>query len=587
MAQIICDILSKQNDEFNRNDFLNFKKDDEIKSYSNREFYNNALFFACGLREMNIDPKSFIANFSYQNPTWLIVDFGAILSGMITVPIFHNISSHNLLFQIKDANIKVIFSDDLSLIDFPEIHQLDIKIIYLNKNDLAIKKFDEKKLIAFDDVILLGREAINQKKYSFKSLSNQINENDLATIIYTSGSTGNPKGVELTHKNLISQIEATEKFFPLKDNDIALSYLPLAHIFERMVMMYYISQGIKIYFIDDVKKISQYLHQIRPTLMTTVPRVLEKVYLGINNKIEESDFVKKIIGKLAIKKALTKNINYPKSFIDKIYDNLVYKKFRDVFGGRVNMIICGGAMISEDMERFFRNIGLAIYPGYGMTETSPVISANCPKAYRFRTVGKPFNNVEVRINQEKELEVKGPNIMKCYHNQPELTQKIISNDGWLKTGDLAEIDNDGFIKIIGRKKELFKSAYGKYIAPVPIEQKIVQDLGFLTGAIIIAESKQFTSALLFPDFELLAKLKNKLSYNDSDQNFLESSELKDYCQEKIEDINKKLDKWEKIVKFEVIKDNISIESGEITPSMKLKRSVLEKKYQDIINNLYS
>ena len=352
-------------------------------------------------------------------------------------------------------------------------------------------------------------------------------------------------------------------------------------------MMYYISQGIRIYFVDDVKNLGNYLQEFRPTLMTTVPRVVEKIYLGINAKINSTSFIKKIIAKAAINRALNKDVNIKGNIIDKIYDKLIYKKLRKFFGSNMKMIICGGAMISDNMERFYRNIKINIYPGYGMTETSPVIATNCPKNYRFQTVGKLYDNVEARLTKDSELEIRGPNVMKAYHNRAELTKKIIDKNGWLKTGDLAQIDKDGYIKLIGRKKELFKTAYAKYVTPVPIEQKIIQELGFLIGAQIIAESRQYVIALLFPDFTLIQNYKKMLSYNDSDKNFINSVELNQYVSKKIDKINTQFDRWQQIKKFIIISDEISIETGEITPSMKLKRAIIEQKYSKIIDDIYN
>jgi long-chain acyl-CoA synthetase len=583
----LCDLIYEQKRLFKKSDFLNYKIAGKLHSISNQEFYNKTLYLACALKEIGVKKGDRLANYSYQSPKWLIIDMGAILASMVSVPIFSNISTDNLIFQLKDSDVKIIYCDNLSIINNDYIHKSDLVIIYSNKNDPHRNKFKSKKLYLFDDLLDIGKQNCKNHQCDFVDLSHNIKKDDLATIIYTSGSTGDPKGVEITHQNLISQINTTKNFFPLSENDIAISYLPLAHIFERMVMMYYISQGIRIYFVDDVKNLGNYLQEFRPTLMTTVPRVVEKIYLGINAKINSTSFIKKVIAKAAINRALNKDANIKGNIIDKIYDKLIYKKLRKFFGSNMKMIICGGAMISDNMERFYRNIKINIYPGYGMTETSPVIATNCPKNYRFQTVGKLYDNVEARLTKDSELEIRGPNVMKAYHNRAELTKKIIDKNGWLKTGDLAQIDKDGYIKLIGRKKELFKTAYAKYVTPVPIEQKIIQELGFLIGAQIIAESRQYVIALLFPDFTLIQNYKKMLSYNDSDKNFINSVELNQYVSKKIDKINTQFDRWQQIKKFIIISDEISIETGEITPSMKLKRAIIEQKYSKIIDDIYN
>lgn len=534
---------------------LNFIDDGKLRSFSNQQFHQFIKNFANGLREIGFVKGDVLANHSYQNPIWLIVDLGTIMAGGVTVPIFENISQEHLEYEISDSSAKFIFD-----------------------NQRQLTEISSGKVYQFNDLIELGSKA--EGKHDFSS-----NADDLITIIYTSGSTGKPKGVELTNKNLVSQIIATEQFFPLKESDVALSFLPLAHIFERMVMMFYISQGITIHFVNDVKNLGESLKQVRPTLMTTVPRMLEKVYAKINDGIENGGVVKKFLGKKALKRALVKNPNSPKTLLDKIFDAVVFKKFRLALGGNMKMIICGGAPLSAELERFYNNIGINLFCGYGLTETSPVLAANCPKYHKLETVGKSYPEVELKIAEDGELLARGPNIMRGYHNQTEKTAEVLK-DGWFATGDKAIIDSEGFLKIVGRKKELFKTANGKYVSPVLIEQKIVQNLGFLIGSIVIAEGRKFVSALLFPDFEIIEKTKEKFSFLGSDEEFLKSEKLQKFVSEKIENINSKLDHWEKIQKFKIVSEPISIKSGEITPSMKLKRNLLEEKYKKLIEEFY-
>lgn len=545
-------------------------------NFSNQEFLEKSFYFACGLREMGFVKGGTLANVSNQNPIWLIVDFGAILAGGITVPIFHNISDENLIFEINDAKIDYLFTDDAEILE----KKLPIKNI--------ITYGFKKSSISFEELILLGKKAAEEKKYQVEDFVKESKADEVVTIIYTSGSTGTPKGVELTNQNLVSQIKGVEKIFPLDSkSDVALSFLPLAHIFERMVMMFYISQGISVYFAEDIKNLGELLKKIKPTLMTTVPRMLEKVFLRIKDQASQAGYLKKKLACVALERALNKNIDDQLKLLDKIFDILVYKKFRQALGGNMKMMICGGAPLSQDMERFYANIGVNLFCGYGLTETSPVIAVNHYKAHKFATVGKAFADVELKIANDGELLVKGSGVMKAYHNEIKKTNEVIS-DGWFKTGDLAAIDSEGFLKIIGRKKELFKTANGKYVAPVPIEQKLVQEFGCLIGAIIIAEGRKFTSALLFPDFEILDKFKRKNNCEKmSDEEFLASEILQKISEKIIERINKNLDHWQQIQKFYIVREEISIASGEITPSMKLKRSVLEEKYKDKIEEFYA
>lgn len=582
----LTELLLFQAAKYHNPQALGFKRDDKWEFFSNQEFLEKSFHFACALKEMGLKEKQTVAIFAYQNPLWMIADFGTILAGGISVPIFHDISKENLLFEIEDSNSQFIFSDNKNILQ--TLKGKDIKII---ANFIAAKKPGEPYFIYFDEAIKRGRRAAQEKKYNLQNMAQAPKPDDLATIIYTSGSTGKPKGVELSHANLVSQIKATKEFFPLSaKRDHALSFLPLAHIFERMVAMFYITQGVKISFIDNPKNLGKYLRELNPTLMTTVPRMLEKIFVRIKENIENGDSISRFIARKAVERALTKQLDAKPTFIeeilDSIYDNLVYSKFRAALGSQMRMIICGGSALSHDIEKFYHNIKVNLYCGYGLTEASPVIAANCPAHYKFGTVGKAFPQVELKIAQDGELLARGPNIMHGYHNQEQKTKQTII-DGWLHSGDQASIDSEGFVTITGRKKELFKTANGKYVSPIPIEQKLTQELGFLIGAIIIAEGKRFTAALLFPDFENLEKIKSKLNFTaKNDEEFLRSKELHNYVESTVTSINADLDHAQQIQKFCIITHAISIAGGEITPSMKLKRNLLEDKFSEEIDDLY-
>jgi long-chain acyl-CoA synthetase len=591
----LAELLLFQADNYSNPKAFNFKENGHLKSFSNQDFLKKATNFGYGLNSIGFARGKTLAIFSYQNPIWLMVDFATILIGGVSVPIFSNISPLNLGFEIEDAGVEYIFIDDIKSISLLEesgkISQLKTVITYgFEVSDKT--KYQNINFLTFEEVIALGVEEGGE--YDISDFIAQINEDDIATIIYTSGSTGNPNGVELSHKNLISQIKATAKLFSLdKNNDVALSFLPLAHIFEGMVIRFYISQGISIYFADDIKNLGNLIKEIKPTLMTSVPRMLEKVFSKIKEKTDNFGGFKKFLATKSVSFAADFNpssINLFLKLVRKFYDILVYKKIREDLGGNLRMIICGGAALNYNIEKFFNNIGINLYVGYGLTETSPVIAVNCHRAHNFGTVGRPFDLVEVRLAADNELLVKGPNVMKSYHRNQLKTKEAFDSDGWFKTGDLAQINKNGFIKIIGRKKELFKTANGKYVSPVPIEQQLNQKLEFLIGSIIIAEGKKFVSAILFPDFEILPKFKQKFllgKFNNlNDQEFLQNPALQDKTQQVINEINKKLNHSEQIEKFYIATESISISSGEITPSMKLKRNVLEKKYEQIIEKFY-
>lgn len=576
---------------------LNFKENNKWRSFSSEEFLENVVYFAYGLQELGFKKGDKLAIYSYQNPIWLIVDFAVMMIGGVSVSIFHNISKENLLYQLEHSETKFIFADNPE--NFANKNHFD-KISCLenelpkNVEKIIAYDFDLRNSNSFSEIIEIGKKKsfelsagkISNKNFILdlaKKLSNQ-NPQQLATLIYTSGSTGKPKAVELSHENLVSQIQDAKLFFELKKSDKILSFLPLAHVFERMVMMFYISCGVEIYFVDDVNNVGEFIKEIKPNLMTVVPRLLEKVFIKIKDKANNGSFLKRIIAKSALNHALKKDVG-KFSILSFIFDKLVYQKLRLALGGNIKMMICGGAALSQDLERFYHNIGVKIYCGYGLTEAAPVLSANCDKYYKFGSVGKAFNSVELKISDKGELLAKGKNIMIGYYKDSEKTKDTII-DGWLHTQDLATIDSQGFVFITGRVKELFKTANSKYVRPIPIEQDLVRNLGFLTGALVIAEARSFVSALLFADFDLLDQLKAKLKFTGSNQEFLSSEKLEKYVDRKITKINNNLDRGEQIFQFRIIKDEISIENGDITPSMKLKRSFLEQKYSNIIDEIY-
>ncbi len=557
---------------------FNFYQEGKWVNFSTADFANNIYALTLGLNALGLNPQTGFGIVARPSPIWLMIDFAAISNRAISVPIFPDISKTNLLFEIENADIKFIFCDSLENLEI--LQKSEVKF---DKIIIYGFKFEGENIIHFDDLLKNGQAIFKQNPQLFTNLSSQIKEDDLATIIYTSGSTGVPKGVEITHKNLISQIKACSQCFVLDSKkDVALSFLPLAHIFERMVVGLYISQGVNIYFADDVKNIGALLQELKPSLITAVPRMLEKVSSRMESRVDEAGFLQKFIGKTAFK--LAGNTSSP--LLKKIFDFLVYKKLCDGLGGNLKMIICGGAPLAPDLEKFFWGIGINIFVGYGLTESSPVIAVNYPKNHKLGTVGKLLFDVQMRLEDDGELFAKGDNIMRGYHKNPEKTSQTLI-DGWLKTGDLAQIDEEGFITIIGRKKEMFKTANGKYVSPVPIEQKLLSNWQLLSAACVVAEARKFVSCLLFPDFELLPRYKKKVGLEDlSDEEFLKSDFVKKRADKLIAQINSHLNHSEQIQKYYLVPNPISIQTGELTPSMKLKREFVEEKYQEIIEGFY-
>ncbi|MDA9230972.1 long-chain fatty acid--CoA ligase [Rickettsiales bacterium] len=570
----LIDLIKYQDKYYQNPKAFNFLHKNKWQKLSNQEFYNDIKKSTLSLKNFGLKKDMGLGIIANSSPIWLIMNFAIISNRAFSVPIFANISKKNLLFQIQDANIKFFFCDSKENLDILLRSKVKFKKIITFGFKNRIKN---ENIIDFKELLKIGKDLEKNNEKSYENLVKKIQEDDIATIIYTSGSTGNPKGVEITHKNLITQIKSTKKTFPkINKDNIALSCLPLAHIFENMVINFYIYQGVTIYFADDPKNVGNLLKEVQPHVMTIVPRILEKTYSKINEKIANNSLIQRIIGNFALNFALKSNPN-SKNILKCLFYWLVYRKISNSLGGNIKMLICGGAALNQDLEKFFNNIGVKIFTGYGLTETSPVIAVNNTKFNKIGTVGLPFPEVKVKI-VDGELLTKSDCVMKGYHNNAEKTKAIITKDGWLKTGDLAVIENDGAIRIIGRKKELFKTAGGKYVSPVPIEQKLMQYCPFLSAALIIAEGKKFVSCLFFIDSEII---KSKIK-NHQDKEKIIENDLKNI----ISKLNKELNQWERIRKFQVIFDELSIEGGEITPSMKLKRNIIEDKYQNLIDDIY-
>ncbi|WP_024954699.1 AMP-dependent synthetase/ligase [Sulfurospirillum arcachonense] len=555
--------------------FLNYLYQGNWRSFSTQEFYQNTLDLAYGFKELGITKDTKIAIMAESSPWWVMVNFAANLVGAISVPIFFNISNEHLEFELKDSEVEFMFLGTFDKLDIIEKHPIK-QIITLNC------ALNNKNKICIESILDLGKKAVKEPLHV--SLPDE-----LCSIIYTSGNTGTPKGVMLSHTNIVAQIKDTSTLYDLDEKeDVALSFLPLAHIFERMVMTFYLSQGISVYFADDVKNVSNLLKEIHPTVMTVVPRLLEKVYTKIHQKVEDTKGLSGLIARFAYEHARGKPPEFGKMWFEPLLHSLVYKKFLDAFGGELRMLISGGSSLDKEIYKFFINIGLNVYEGYGLTEFSPVITANSPKKSKWGTCGPTFPSVEVKLTPDGELLARGPSVMKGYLHRDELTKQTIDNEGWLHTGDLATIDDEGFISISGRKKELYKTSTGNYVSPIPIEQELSK-YKLIDFAVAIAEDKPYTVALFFPDFEMVAVYKKNYNLNSdlTIDMFFKLPRVKKELDRLIKRTNKKLDKWQRVVDYRVIDTTLSIEGGELTPSMKIRRNQINSNFKKEIDSMYN
>lgn len=558
-------------DNYNNPTFLNYLHNGTYQSISTTDFKEKVICLALALQKIGIKKGETVAIFADSSPFWLIFDFAIHKIGAISVPIFANISTVNLNFEISDANINYIFIDNETRIK--DINKKEM--IYITHN-FCVKG---ENFYNVDEIFISTQATCNILDLRKESIPQ---EDDVFSIIYTSGNTGTPKGVQLTHKNIINQLYDIKQLIDLKEDETILSLLPLAHIFERAVMSFYLSRGVSIYFVDEIPNVANLLKVVRPTMMTVVPRLLEKIFNKIKMGISQKGFIGKMIAGAAFEYAMQTNID-KESFSYKIFDKIVYSKLREIFGGRIQRLVTGGAPLAVEIYQFFDNIGLNLYQGYGLTESAPVISTNYPGCSKIGSSGKAMPSVEVKLSDEGELLTRSASIMKGYLNQPELTAQTVDNDGWLHTGDVATIDDEGFIFIKSRIKDIYKTSTGEYVSTIPIEQSLAKNR-YIEFATVIANNKQYVTALLFIDKERFIN-DNKIQHLSIEEYFHRDNVLKS-IEQTIESTNAKVNNWEKIRDYRIITTDISIEGGELTPSMKICRAFIEQKYEEIIDTMY-
>lgn len=557
------DLFDNFTNNYVNNTFLNYLHKGKYLNISVSTFRSNVLCLASNLKELGIKENDKVGIFATSSPFWLIFDFAIHQLGAISVPIFANISNKNLNFEINDANITYIFIDDESRLK-------DIKkdLIVITHNFIIVKE-------NYYDLNTLIKEENHLEGFQ----SYKADEEDIFSIIYTSGNTGTPKGVMLSHKNILSQINDISSLINLKEHEIILSLLPLAHIFERTIMSFYLSHAVSVYFVDEITNTGNLLKIVRPTIMTAVPRLLDKIFNKIKLNISSKPLISRIIGLLAFSYAMKYDINKD-SFLFKLFDKLVYIKLREIFGSRLETLVSGGAPLNKSVCNFFNNIGISIYQGYGLSEFSPVISSNYPGSNKIGSCGKVLPSVEIKF-LDKEILARGPSVMKGYLNQKKLTKETIDQEGWLHTGDIGYLDEDKYLYVNSRKKEIYKTSTGQYVNTIFIEQELSKN-SYIEFAIIFANNRKYVSALLFVDKE---KFLAQKEYDNIEEYYSKSSILNN-IEKHINKTNKKLNNWENVIKYKLITKEISIENGELTPSMKICRNKIEELYVDEINTMY-
>jgi long-chain acyl-CoA synthetase len=581
----LIDIIPFQVNNYPRSDAICDKKEGKWQSYGSLKIQEIVDEFSLGLLKLGFKRGDKFAIISPNRSEWNFVDLGILQAGCIDVPMYPTMSEEEYIFIFNDSQVKLVFVADLELYE-------KVKHVLPKSNSI-------KDVYTFDKVegakhwTEISAQADKNLNGTLKEIKDSIKPDDLATIIYTSGTTGTPKGVMLTHKNIISNIVSLSKIMPMSFSHRMISFLPICHIFERTGIYFYLTVGGSIYYAESIDKVAENFLEVKPNYFTTVPRLLEKVYERIMEKGRELKGLKKAIFGWAVNLAnhydpMGKNNFFYKLRL-KVARKLVFSKWQQALGGEVKGIISGAATLQPRLARIFTGAGIPVREGYGLTETSPVITCNrfMKDEYYLGSVGLPIPDVQIKIANNGEILTKGPNVFKSYYNNPELTSKALDEEGWFHTGDIGQLIDDKFLKITDRVKEVFKTSGGKFVAPLPIENKM-KESWFIKNIMVIGENRKFTAALIVPDLEFIQNWCEKKGYNNIELSDVTMCKiLKDRIWKDIQKYNKRFSHIEQIKKIEIVSDDWSVTTRELTPTLKLKRKLILEKYKDLINQIYS
>ncbi|QFG53572.1 AMP-dependent synthetase/ligase [Chryseobacterium sp.] len=563
------------------------KYDGEWKKTSSQEYINLGNRISRGLLKLGIKPGDKIALITTASRTeWAVMDLGISQIGAISVPVYPTISAEDYVYIFNDAEVKYCFVSDRDLLTKVKTAKPGVPSLQ------GIFTFDSIEGAAnWQEVLDLGSDEANQSEVT--DLSATINPEDLATIIYTSGTTGKPKGVMLTHLNIVSNVLASDKRIP-RDRKLdyhdarVLSFLPICHIFERMLFYLFQYNGFSIYFAESIEKMGDNIKEVKPHYMSVVPRLIEKVYDRIYDKGTSAGGLKSkiFLWALGVNKN-KKGIGKPSGLKEIIADKLVFSKWREGLGGNIITLVSGSAALSERLNKMFQNAGIPILEGYGLTETSPVISVNSFERMKIGTVGYVLDNLEVKIQEDGEITVKGPSVFKGYFKNEEMTREAFTEDGFFRTGDIGHIDSEGFLKITDRKKEMFKTSGGKYIAPQVIENQ-AKASKFIEQIMVVGDGEKMPCAFVQPDFNFARHWaeRHKLDIGSTPEEIAQSRELKERIGKEIDYLNTKLGSWEQIKRFELTPEVWSIDDGLLTPTLKLKRKAIRERFLTLYNRMY-
>ncbi|MBO0725278.1 MAG: long-chain fatty acid--CoA ligase [Blastocatellia bacterium] len=579
---------------------MRYKRDRRWHDVTGAQLDERVRNLALALHRLGVRAGDRVALLAESSPEWSITDYAILANGAINVPIYPTQAVDQVGYILRNSGARILFISNAK-----QLRRIQPALDSLKSKErprliMFEAPKEEKKdrdLTVLGELEKAGREESSMNPRLYERLSAESQPDDLATIIYTSGTTGEPKGVMLTHHNLVSNALNSGEVFELKDDDSALSFLPLSHVFERTVLYIYMAFGVQINFARGVETVAEDIKEVRPTVVTAVPRLFEKIYATINKRAAEQSPMKQKIFHRAVEVgrevAMLRNrgervpIRFALEL--KALDRLVFTKWRSAVGGRLRFFVSGGAALPPELAYIFSGAGIAILQGYGLTETSPIVSFNRPDANRIGTIGQAIPGVKVRVAEDGELLIQGDNVMQGYYQMAEETERVLQRrpDGvWFHTGDIGTVDADGYIRITDRKKDLIKTSLGKYIAPQPIEN-LIRAIPMVEQAVVIGNARKFPSALIVPSFDALRSYAKSLGVEAKDNAELaRHPRIVEYFKKKVDEVTKDLAPYEKIKKIALLDQEFSVESGELTPTLKVRRKFVEDKHHAVIDALY-
>jgi long-chain acyl-CoA synthetase len=584
-------------ERFPKPDALCRCEESDCRRLSSRQFFEQVRAFSLGLRALGLEAGDRVALASESRPEWVISDLAIITAGAVTVPLYPTLSAPQMWFILNETAARVaVVSNAAQVAKIKDVDERshELRTIVVIDGEAEAGPF---RVLTMADVIAIGERALATDpgaEARYRDEAAAVSPDSLATIVYTSGTTGDPKGVMLTHRNIVSNVIATQGWIALDPSDRLLSFLPLSHVFERVVLFRCLYDGVSVYFAETMTSVARDLHRVKPTVVTGVPRAWEKFYAAIHEGLNKIEGPRRKLADWAI------GVGYESARVwlaggtpppllkarRAIADKLVFSKIRERIGGRIRFLVSGSAPLSPKVGEFFFAINVPILEAYGLTESSPGISGNPIHAPRLGSVGKPLPGVEVRIGPDGEILVRGPNIMQGYYKRPEATAETLAG-GWLHTGDIGELSADGYLTITDRKKDLIVTSGGKKIAPQPLENLLKMD-PLVSEAVLIGEQRKFPAALLVPDFaKLEARIEAMKLRAASREELLRHPEVLRLYQDVLDRLNGSLAQFERVKRFALLPTEFTMERGELTPTMKVRRQVVEQRWRPLIDTIYA